>query len=99
MKKFLLIIIICFITLLSTSCSKDYKEIPKSEFTETILPAEKIEKVVVENGEYLIIYTSEKIPYKIVSISNYEINPLVEKIQSNNKNVDISYEQRINISS
>lgn len=96
MQKRVFVFFSIFVSILSFSCSNDYKEITLTEFTEKVLPSEEIQKVVLKNQEELLISTSQKETYKIEPISQYNIEELVSTIQTNNKNVNITYQQETN---
>lgn len=82
---------LAFTAVMATSCNKDYREVSSSEFTQKLLPKVNVTSIEVINNEALVIYTEEKIPYRIELNSPTRLNGLVDSIRSKNKSSSITY--------
>ncbi|WBL25147.1 PLDc N-terminal domain-containing protein [Zunongwangia sp. HGR-M22] len=95
MRKSLLFLIPVLICLISVGCGKDSKEISFTEFNEEILPSEEIEKVVIEDREDILVYTSEKVPYKLKASEIDNIEEFIDNLHSKQENIDITYNTNV----
>lgn len=88
LKKFLFTIIISTFLI---SCGENYKEISKSEFSEQVLPKVDINKIEIENYETIMIYTDEKVPYRMKIKNSRDLQRFVNVLRSDNQNISIVY--------
>ncbi|WP_026809544.1 PLD nuclease N-terminal domain-containing protein [Arenibacter latericius] len=85
------LILSILISLLLFSCNKDYVDISQSEFLENVLPKAEINSVSIENNELFLVATSDNKTYSVKDEGSNSFDVLLNKIQSENQNIEVSY--------
>ncbi|MDX1327017.1 MAG: hypothetical protein R3299_04870 [Arenibacter sp.] len=96
MKKTILFIVSIASFLLLLSCSSKYKNVSQKEFMEAVLPNTTVHSISVINNNAIIETTTAAKAYRIKEVPAKDLEVLLNKIQSENDQVGVTFSQGSN---
>ncbi|MCH4822092.1 PLD nuclease N-terminal domain-containing protein [Gramella lutea] len=86
------LLFIASVLMMLMSCSKDHKNVSRSEFIKIILPEADVQNVTVKDENSVLIKTDENAQYRVEVNSAKQANEFIKEIESQDNSFSIIYD-------